>query len=114
MKAVLLNYSVEAIVVAYSEELIQAVWEKGEVVRGVDKDKWRKDQCGAWIYRSSYGKSGTPLSMGWEVDHITPKANNGTDALSNLRPLQWENNRAKSDGRLQCTVTADGNKNKYK
>jgi hypothetical protein len=37
--------------------------------------------------------------------------NGGTDALSNLRPLQWENNASKGAGRLKCAVTAKGDKN---
>lgn len=31
--------------------------------------------------------------------------------MSNLRPLYWENNASKADGRLVCVVRAIGNKN---
>ncbi len=88
---------------AFSDEDIQKVWEKGSVVPNYDANVWRKDQCGAWMHRSSHGNRQS--QYGWEIDHIDP---NGGDNLSNLRPLQWVNNAEKSDGRLSCPVTASG------
>ncbi len=94
---------------AFSDEDIQKVWEKGSVVPNYDANVWRKDQCGAWIFRSEHGNRSSVF--GWEVDHITPQSNNGTDNLSNLRPLQWENNVRKQDGSLSCPITSSGNTN---
>jgi 5-methylcytosine-specific restriction endonuclease McrA len=39
----------------------------------------------------------TDSKHGWEVDHIIPVSKGGTDDLSNLQPLQWDNNRKKGD-----------------
>ncbi|MBI2842219.1 MAG: HNH endonuclease [Armatimonadetes bacterium] len=78
--------------------IVQIVWEKGEVIPGYDSSKWRKDRCGAWIARDKYGDRTS--AYGWEIDHITPESDGGDSSLSNLRPLQWENNCSKSDGRL--------------
>ncbi len=39
------------------------------------------------------------------------RGEDGPDTLSNLRPLQWQNNVDKSDGRLRCNVTASGKDN---
>jgi len=89
-----------------SEDTVQKGWEKGKIVANYDKDKYRKDQCDAWITRTEYGNRGS--LYGWEIDHILPE---GGDNLSNLRPLQWKNNVTKSEGRLKCPVTAEGNKN---
>lgn len=94
---------------AFTEENIQKVWEKGEVVPNNDKNNWRKDQCGAWIGRKQYGNRNS--NYGWEIDHITAVSDGGTDELSNLRPMQWQNNVHTSDGRLKCLIISDGNKN---
>jgi len=90
----------------WSDDTIQKVWEKGKIVSKNDPAEWRKDECGAWIARNQYGIRNS--QYGWEIDHISP---GGPDAISNLRPLQWENNVDKSDGRLKCNVTSDGTKN---
>lgn len=93
----------------WADDVVQKVWEKGKVVPGNDKDRWRKDACDAWIGRQEYGNRNS--QYGWEIDHIDPS---GGDQLSNLRPLQWQNNVDKSDGRLKCNVTASGKDNTKK
>jgi hypothetical protein len=50
--------------------------------------------------------------FGWEIDHVIPVAKGGTDDLSNLQPLHWDNNVAKGDGKLVRKVIADGFHNK--
>jgi len=85
---------------------IAVVWSKGRAVPGYDPDKFRQDSCGAWMIYGHYGDRDS--RYGWEVDHINP---NGSDAIGNLQPLQWENNAAKGDGSLDCAVTAFGDQN---
>jgi hypothetical protein len=89
---------------AFSNQDIQSVWEKSAIVPPNDGNVWRKDQCGAWIKKIFYGSRNS--EYGWEIDHIDTDTNN--NSLSNLRPLQWEDNVDKSDGRLSCPVTSGG------
>ncbi len=84
---------------------VQAVWEKGQTVAGYNPNLYRKDACGAWVHRWSYGQT---TQCGWEVDHVRPVAGGGTDHLTNLQPLQWQNNRHKADNwpNWTCAVQA--------
>ncbi|MCW4048419.1 MAG: HNH endonuclease [Candidatus Bathyarchaeota archaeon] len=93
---------------SFSKEKKDKVWNKGTKAAGDDGSQWRKGQCGAWIYYASYGKQS---DYGWQIDHIKPKSRAGSDDLSNLRPLHWENNQRKADGNLKCAVTSSGSKN---
>lgn len=91
---------------SFDESTVNAVWQKGQVVVGYDPNLYRKDSCGAWMTRSQYGN--TNSEYGWEIDHIKPSSLGGSDGLYNLQPLQWENNRSKSDNwpHWSCKVKA--------
>ena len=93
---------------------IQTIWEKATAVPGYNKDKYRKDQCGAWIQRDKYGSASTDeshTSFKWQIDHIKPESKGGEDWVSNARPLQWFNNDCRQNGRLKNKVTAEGEHN---
>ena len=76
-----------------------AAWNKAKIVGGNDENVWRKDDCGAWIRWDQHGSRNS--QYGWEVDHITSIDHGGTDADSNLRALQWQNNASRGGGSPQ-------------
>ena len=81
----------------FSDEIVDDVWSKGQKISGKNSNDMRHDACGTEMNREDYGDRDS--KQGWEIDHINP---DGGDNLSNLRPLQWENNNNKSDGKLKC------------
>ncbi|MFH0762245.1 MAG: HNH endonuclease [Bacteroidota bacterium] len=77
-----------------SKRDINDAWGKGHPIKGKNPDLYRKDDLGNEIYKPSYGKKG---EKSWGIDHKKPLDKGGSDSLKNLRPLQWEENREKSN-----------------
>lgn len=88
----------------FSEYEKRTVFNKAALVKGYEaySNSIRQDQCGAIIFYSEYGN--TNSQYGWEIDHVNPVSNGGSDTLFNLQPLQWQNNRHKGDtvGQWYC------------
>lgn len=82
----------------FDEDVIDAVWQKGESLWHMDS--YKKDMFGTSICRFKYGKE---CKNGWVIDHIMPVEKGGTDDLSNLQPLYWENNLKKGDKILKAS-----------
>lgn len=89
------NRNTDASGKSFGKAIIDAVWNKGRTIPNYDQNTWRYDTCGNPMKYSEHGN--TNSDHGWEIDHIHPVSKGGTDALNNLQPLQWDNNRRKGD-----------------
>ena len=66
------------------------VWNQGKMIPGYSYLVWRWDAFGRVIRYWDYGNRSS--EWGWEIDHITPLSQGGTDDLNNLQPLHWMSN----------------------
>ncbi|MDD4994115.1 MAG: HNH endonuclease signature motif containing protein [Paludibacter sp.] len=80
---------------SWSETMKKLVWNKGRIIPNYSSEVWRWDKCGKVMKYSEHGNRSS--DHGWEIDHINPVANGGSDDLNNLQPLNWANNLDKSD-----------------
>ena len=81
-----------------NEQLKLSVWAKGKIADGYNGNFYRRDAYGAWMQYSAHGE--TLSHFGWEIAYIQSTETGGTDDLSNLQPLQWQNHRKKIAGSL--------------
>ena len=78
------------------EQFLDLVWQKGNVVITHDPRHARQDDYGRWMVRAEYGNRRS--DWGWEMDHKIPASRGGSDALGNLRPLNWRSNVERGNG----------------
>lgn len=87
---------------AFSDDIVQKVWEKGRADQDRDADTWRKDECGAWLRREHYDN---PVSeFGWKIVNVSA---GGADDLENLRPFHRSNEYDRANERPHCHTTSD-------
>ncbi len=79
----------------WTQQEIFNAWSKGRIMPDQDRNIYRWDRCGQVMQYSQHGNRNS--NYGWEIDHINPVNNGGTDIDNNLQPLNWKNNLAKSD-----------------
>lgn len=104
--------------VKWSKEQIEAVWEKAEIIPGVNKDLYRKDYAGAWMFFSAFiDKINETIhdvrNYGWTIVNHKPLSQNGTNDLENLQPMNIINALAKGENypKWRTKISSRGNEN---
>ena len=87
---------------AFTNDIVQTVWDKGRAMPDWDSTRWRKDRCGAWMRREQYGMESTEFA--WKIENISP---GGADEVENLQPFHRANTFNRNTGKATCHVTAD-------
>ncbi|WP_305907463.1 hypothetical protein Q9L42_015700 [Methylomarinum sp. Ch1-1] len=87
---------------AFNDEMIQAVWEKGRGTSERDSNEWRQDQCGAWLNREQYENAES--EYGWRILNVVA---DGKDELDNLQPFHCQNSFDIANSKAHCCVAAD-------
>lgn len=86
----------------FSDETIQAVWEKARGMPDRNTLIWRQDQCGAWIQRDQYNNAHS--DYGWKILIIVPGSG---EKLDDLQPFHWRNSFDIASSAPHCRVKAD-------
>ncbi|MEN8193190.1 MAG: HNH endonuclease signature motif containing protein [Bacteroidota bacterium] len=79
----------------WSEETTRLVWQKGEVMPNLSPVAWRKDIYGSLMKFAEHRNRDS--EHGWEINHIKPVSDGGSDDIENLQPLHLKNNTEKGD-----------------
>ena len=111
------------IIVMFTEEQKEAVFQKCRTINGMSPKLWRLDSSGAIIKKTSYGRDDD--LYGWEIDHVIPRSildkynvpKDLQNDLTNLRAMNWNNNASKGDSypsyEIVVTSEDDGNSNTF-
>ena len=70
----------------FDDPQVLQVWLKATPVTGYDETEWRCDEFGNLIRCDAYDDQDN--EYGWKIDRIISVADDETNDLSNLRPLQ--------------------------
>lgn len=86
----------------FSDDIIQAVWEKARGLPDTITDEWRQDQCGAWLHREQYNNAES--EYGWKILSIVPDR---SETIDTLQPFHYRNNFDIASAKPMCQVKAD-------
>ena len=79
---------------SFSPTVINQVWNEARFVPNANPNEYRQDPYGNLLRYDHYGRF---EDMGWEIDHIVPRAHGGGDHIQNLQAMRTTVNRQMGD-----------------
>ncbi|MBE4703850.1 NADH-quinone oxidoreductase subunit J [Spiroplasma platyhelix] len=102
----------------WTEKQIKEVWEKGEIIPGVNKDLYRKDYAGAWMFFSAFLAESDQnnfdiRSYSWTIANHNPTSQEKINDIANLMPMNLINAMAKGQNypKWKTKISSWGNEN---
>lgn len=104
----------------WTDQQIEDVWNKGEIISNFNPSLYRKDYAGALMYRNSFLNhvrlNDDVKSFNWTIVHQKPLTIGGTNDIGNLVPLNNTNAISKNNNypKWKTTVFYNGKENIFK
>lgn len=102
----------------WTKNQIKEVWEKATIIPGVDKDLYRKDYAGAWMFFGGFVNLSEDTSVNfrsysWTIMQNKPLSQKGTNDLENLSPMNVMNalTKGQSYPKWKTKISSRGNEN---
>jgi hypothetical protein len=85
----------------YHDSVVDDVWNQATATADRDPRQWRRDQCGAWLYRDDYGSSQS--EFGWWIADLSES---GSREMPDLRAFHHRNGFDVTNGVALCHMRA--------
>lgn len=101
----------------WTPQQIEAVWNKGEIIKNYNPQLYRKDYAGALMFKNSFINNvklnDDPKSLKWTIIYQCPLSHGGTSDISNLQPMNNINAITKGNNypRWKTAITFNRKKN---
>lgn len=84
------DYKIYKNIASWSNEEKMTTWKKGDLIKGHEPSKWRRDKYGNEMKWDEYGDRKS--NYGWGIGQINLISNGIVKNTINLQPLHWRNN----------------------
>jgi hypothetical protein len=85
----------------YDDAVVDDVWNQASAMADRDPRQWRRDSCGAWLYRDDYGSADS--EFGWWIADLSDA---GSGEIPDLKAFHHRNGFDVTNGAALCHMSA--------